>query len=358
MTGTTASTLGSLHEAESEQALGRSASSSVCEYAGALGRDASLFCEDVGPPLLPPHAESSSVYTFTHESSNSAADFRREGTHHSPMIVDGFTRCSFGGVSDAGLVIPNVLPSGMSSVQSSSAAAERANFALVGPVNGCFRGANESMSENPGYSKTLPSGEDHGERRECTLDALTLNEVSGAAAPVTPHTHLLGDPCLAHVLPFDMSSVQSSSAAERAKFAMVGPANGCSRGANESMSEILVASNIPPFGEDYGDRRECTLEALTLNEVSGAAVPVTLHTHLPGDPCPAHSPVVDGTRDRAVSKNADVVLCRKQGWPRGRRVDSRTTRSATRDRAMSKNADVVLCRKQDDVWILAQHAPR
>ena len=47
------------------------------------------------------------------------------------------------------------------------------------------------------------------------LSALTLNEVSGAAAPVTPHTHLLGDPCLAHVLSFDMSFVQSSSAAER-----------------------------------------------------------------------------------------------------------------------------------------------
>ena len=61
---------------------------------------------------------------------------------------------------------------------------------MVGLVNGCFRGANESMSENLVNSKTLPSGEDHGERRECTLDALTLNEVSGAAAPVTPHTHL------------------------------------------------------------------------------------------------------------------------------------------------------------------------
>ena len=205
ITGTTASTLGSLHKAESEQALGRSASSSVCEYAGAVGRDTSLFCEVVGTPLVPHHAESSSVHTFTHEPCNSAPDFRREGTQHSPMIVDGFTRCSFGGVSDAGLVIPNVLPSGM-------------------------------------------------------------------------------------------SSVQSSSAAERAKFAMVGPANGCSRGANESMSEILVTSISLPFGEDYGDRRECTLEALTLNVVSGAAVPVTLHTHLPGDPCPAHSIVVDGTR--------------------------------------------------------------
>ena len=163
MTGTTASTLGSLHEAESEQALGRSASSSVCEYAGALGRDTSLFCEDVGAPLLS-HAESSSVYTFTHEPSNSAADFRREGTHLSSMTVDGFTRCSFGGVSDAGLVIPNVLPSGMSSVQSSSAA-ERAHFARVSLVNGCFRGANESMSENlvPNLARTLRS-----ERRECT----------------------------------------------------------------------------------------------------------------------------------------------------------------------------------------------
>ena len=251
----------------------------------------SLFCEDVGAPLLSHHAESSSVCTFTHEPSNSAADFRREGTHLSPITVDGLTRCSFGGFSDARLVIPNVLPSGRSSVQSSSAA-ERANFALVGPVNGCFRGANESMSENPVNSKTLPSGENHGERRECTLDALTLNEVSGAAAPVTPHTHLLGDPCLAHVLPFHMSSVQSSSAAERAKFAMVGPANGCSRVAYESMSEIPVTSNTPPFGEA------------------------------------AHSPVVDGTRDRAMSKYADVVLCRKQDCPHGRRVDSRTTHAA------------------------------
>ena len=177
MTGTTASTLGSLHEAESEQAIGRSASSSVCEYAGALGRDTSLFCE--------------------------------------------------------------------------------------------------------------------------------------------------------------MSSVQSSSAAERAKFALVGPANGCSRGANESMSEILVTSNTPPFGEDYGDHRECTLDALTLNEVSGAAVPVTLHTHLPGDPCPAHSPVADGTRDRPMSKYADVVLCRKQDWPRGRRVDSRTTHAAMNSKSQA-----------------------
>ena len=75
----------------------------MCEYDGALGRDTSLFCEDVGAPLLSSHAESSSVYTFTQ-------------THLSPMIVDGFTRCSFGGVSDAGMVIPNVLPSGMSSV--------------------------------------------------------------------------------------------------------------------------------------------------------------------------------------------------------------------------------------------------
>ena len=78
MTGATASTLGSLHEAESEQELGRSASSSVCEceYAGALGRDTSLLCEDVGAPLLYPHAESSSVYTFTHEPSFFfAADF-------------------------------------------------------------------------------------------------------------------------------------------------------------------------------------------------------------------------------------------------------------------------------------------
>ena len=50
MTETTASTLGSLHEAESEQALGGSASSSVCENAGALGRDTSASCEDVVSP--------------------------------------------------------------------------------------------------------------------------------------------------------------------------------------------------------------------------------------------------------------------------------------------------------------------
>ena len=37
MTGTTASTLGSLHESESEEALGSSASSSVCEYVGDIG---------------------------------------------------------------------------------------------------------------------------------------------------------------------------------------------------------------------------------------------------------------------------------------------------------------------------------
>ena len=65
------------------------------------------------------------------------------------------------------VVIPNVVPSGMSSVQSSSGA-ERAHFALAGLVDGCCRGANESMSENLVNSKTLPSGEDHGERRECT----------------------------------------------------------------------------------------------------------------------------------------------------------------------------------------------
>ena len=90
--------------------------------------------------------------------------------------------------------------------------------------------------------------------------------------------------------------------------------NGCSRGANESMSENLVNSKTLPFGEDHGEHRECTLDALTLNEVSGAAAPVTPHTHLLGDPCPAHSPVADGTRDRAMSKYADVVLCRKQDW--------------------------------------------
>ena len=127
------------------------------------------------------------MYTFTHEPSNSAADFRREGTHLSPMIVDGFTRCSFGGAIDAGLVIPNVLPSGMSSVQSSSAA-ERANFALVGLVNGCFRGPNESMSENLVNSKTLPSGEDHGERRECTFDALTLRSFWRCGSGDPAHT--------------------------------------------------------------------------------------------------------------------------------------------------------------------------
>ena len=82
--GSTAA-LGSIHEAESEQALGRSASSSVCEYAAALGHDTSSSSEDVGAPLLCSHAESSSVYTITHEPSNSAADFRREGTQLSPM---------------------------------------------------------------------------------------------------------------------------------------------------------------------------------------------------------------------------------------------------------------------------------
>ena len=109
----------------------------------------------------------------------------------------------------------------------------------------------------------------------------------------------------------------------------------CSRGANGSMSEIPVNSNTPPFGEDYVDHRECTLEVLTLNEVSGAAVPVTLHTHPPGDPCPAHAPVDDGTRDRAMSKCADVVLCRKQGWPRGRRVESRTTHAAMNSKSQA-----------------------
>ena len=152
------------------------------------------------------------------------------------MIVGGFTRCSFGGVSDADLVIPNVLPSGMSSVQSSSAA-ERANFALVRPVNGC------------------------------------------------------------------------------------------SRGANESMLEIPVTSNTP-FGEDYGDHRECTLDALTLNEVSGVAVLVTLHTHLPGDPCPAHS---------LWWHPSMLTSCcaENQGWPRGRRVDSRTARAAMNSKSQA-----------------------
>ena len=112
---------------------------------------------------------------------------------------------------------------------------------------------------------------------------------AGAAALVTPHTHLPGDPCLAHVLPSDMSSVQSSFEAERVKFAMVGPANGCSRGAIESMSEIPVIANTTPLGEDYGDHRECTLDALTPHEVSGAAAPVSPHKHLLGDLCPAHS---------------------------------------------------------------------
>ena len=109
----------------------------------------------VMPSLLP---------SFTHEPSNSAADFRREGTHHSPMIVDGFTRCSFGGVSDAGLVIPNVLPSGMASVQLSSAA-ERAKFAMVVPANGCSRGANESMSEILVTSDAPPFGAENARLR-------------------------------------------------------------------------------------------------------------------------------------------------------------------------------------------------
>ena len=104
-----------------------------------------------------------------------------------------------------------------------------------------------------------------------------------------------------------MSSVQSSSAAERAIFPRVGHVNGCSRGVNESKQEIPVNWNNPPFGEDHGDHKECKTDALTLNEVSGAAVPVTWHTHPPEEPCLTHSPADDGTRDRALSKCADVV---------------------------------------------------
>ena len=36
-----------------------------------------------------------------------------------------------------------------------------------------------------------------------------------------------------------------------------------------------------------------------------------------------------------MSKYADVVLCRKQGWPRGRRVDSRTTRAAMNSKSQA-----------------------
>ena len=108
------------------------------------------------------------------------------------MTVDDFTCCSFGVVRDAGLVTPNVLPSGVSYVQSSSTA-EGAIFALVGSASGCSRGVNESMPEIPVNSNTLPFGEDYGGHRECTLDALTINVGSGAAVPVTPHTDPPGD---------------------------------------------------------------------------------------------------------------------------------------------------------------------
>ena len=84
------------------------------------------------------------------------------------------------------------------------------------------------------------------------------------------------------------------------------------------MPEILVNSNTLPFGEDYGDQRECIHDAMTLNEVSGAAVLVTPHTHSPGEPSLAHSLMDDGTRDRAIPH----ALTSKQDWPRRRRVDS------------------------------------
>ena len=54
------------------------------------------------------------------------------------------------------------------------------------------------------------------------------------------------------------------------------------------------------------------------------------HTRPPGAPCLAHSPADGGTRDRAMSKCADVVMCRKQDWSRRRRVDSRTTHASIR----------------------------
>ena len=263
-TGTTVSALSSLYEAESELALGRSAPSSVCEYVGFFGRETSSSCGDDGAALMSSHVESPSVYTSTHEPSYSAFDFRREGTPFSRMTLD-----AFGAVRDAGLVTPNVLPSGV----------------------------NEATPEIPVNSNTPPVGEDHGDHRECTPDALT-------AVPATPHTHLPGDPCLAHVLPSGMSSVQPSPAADRASFALVVPANGV----NESMPEIPANPNTPPFGEDYGDHRECALDALTINKGSSAAVPVTPHTHPPGVLC--------------------LAQCRKQDWPRRRRVGSRTTHAA------------------------------
>ena len=67
---------------------------------------------------------------------------------------------------------------------------------------------------------------------------------------------------------------------------------------------------------------------------------MTLHTHPPGDPCPAHLPVDDGTSDRAMSKCADVVSCREKDWPRGRRVDSRTTHAAMNSKSQ---ASCLLC---------------
>ena len=108
------------------------------------------------------------------------------------MTVDAFTCCSFGAVRDAGLVTPNVLPSSVSWCNHLPRLREYF-FALVGFASGCSRGVNESMPEIPVNSNTLPFGEDYGGRRECTHDALTINEGSGAAVPVTPHTDPPGD---------------------------------------------------------------------------------------------------------------------------------------------------------------------
>ena len=101
------------------------------------------------------------MYTRTHEFSYSAVDFKREGTPLLPTIVDALTCCSFGVVRDAGLVAPNVLTSGMSFVQSSSAVHARDTCEL-----------------------------EHWR----ALDDLTISEGSGAAFLVTLHTHLPGDP--------------------------------------------------------------------------------------------------------------------------------------------------------------------
>ena len=113
-----------------------------------------------------------------------------------------------------------------------------------------------------------------------------------------------------------MSSVQSSSAAERANFALMGIVNGCSRGAIESMPEIPVNFEHASVAHRFGDHRECTPHALTLNDVSGAAVPVTPPTYPLGDPSLAHFAAGDGTRDRAISRLADILRILVQHTPR------------------------------------------